>query len=82
MTDKLSDRDIAVDMLTGVKQLSSMYHNATMESANRDLRETFQKCHDEYVDSAKELFDYMNSKGWYRLTPAMGSVGGEQAGRS
>ena len=82
MTDRLSDKDIAVDLLTGVKHLSSMYHNATMESANRDLREAFQKCHDEYVNSAKELFDYMHSKGWYQLSPATGQAGTVMEGRT
>ncbi|NPV70068.1 MAG: spore coat protein [Firmicutes bacterium] len=56
MADKLSDRDIAADLLSGAKQLSTGYH-------------------DEYVQSTKELFDYMHNKGWHNVKPVTGPMG-------
>jgi len=78
MPERLSDRDIAADLLSDAKELSSGYHMATMEAANRDLRRTFEGCHDEWVNAAKELFDYMYTKGWYQVQPA--SPGGGMGG--
>lgn len=67
---RLSDRDILQDLLTTHKFMSDGYHHAVLESANDEIRQTMTKMHDEVVQNAKQVFDAMNQRGWYQVTPA------------
>lgn len=63
----LTDRTIAEDILTSQKYLSNYYYApAILESMNPELRSTFQQVHNDTQTEAKQIFDYLNAKGWYK----------------
>ncbi len=63
----LTDREIAEDILTSQKYISNYYYApAVLESMDPNLRNTFQQMHNETQSQAKQVFDYLNSKGWYK----------------
>ncbi len=63
----LTDRTIAEDILTSQKYLSNYYYApAILESMNPELRSTFQQVHNDIQTEAKQVFDYLNAKGWYK----------------
>lgn len=63
----LTDREIAEDILTGKKYISNYYYApAVLESMDPKLRSTFQQVHNNTQSQAKQVFDYLNSKGWYK----------------
>ena len=63
----LTDRTIAEDILTSQKYLSNYYYApAILESMNPELRSTFQQVHNDTQTEAKQVFDYLNAKGWYK----------------
>lgn len=66
----MSDKDMLGDLLSTLKSMSSTYHNAIMESANNSVRQTMEKLHDDQINEAKNLFDAMHSRGWYKVEPA------------
>lgn len=63
----LSDKDMVGDLLSTVKQMSSGYHMALLESVNQELRNTFSSLHDDQVTQARRLFDVMHQRGWYKV---------------
>jgi hypothetical protein len=63
----LTDREIAEDILTSQKYISNYYYApAVLESTDPNIRNTFQRMHNETQSQAKQVFDYLNSKGWYK----------------
>ena len=63
----LTDRQIAEDILTSQKYISNYYYApAVLESTDPNLRNMFQKMHNETQSQAKQVFDYLNSRGWYK----------------
>lgn len=63
--NRLSDRDMMVDLINTEKHLSHLYEHAIMESTNitvHNAMEEFQ--HDEH-ENAYTLFRVMEEKGWY-----------------
>lgn len=68
---KLTDKEIAEDILTGQKYMLNYYYApAILEASANDLRSTFQHVHNNKQSEAKQVFDYLNSKGWYRVRQA------------
>jgi len=67
---KLTDKDIISDVLIGCKTVSDGYHIAMLESANESVRQVFKQCHDDQVNQTKQVFDAMNSRGWYKAEQA------------
>lgn len=66
----MSDRDMIGDLLSTIKSMSSTYHQAVLESANNEVRQTMATLHDDQVNYAKTLFDAMQARGWYKVEPA------------
>jgi hypothetical protein len=63
----LTDREIAEDILTGQKYLSNYYYApAILEAMDPELRNTFQQVHNDTQTEAKQVFDYLNARGWYK----------------
>lgn len=63
----LTDREIAEDILTSQKYISNYYYApAILESSNPNLRSTFERAHSNTQSQAKQVFDYLNAKGWYK----------------
>ena len=63
--NRLSDRDIMLDLISTEKHLSHLYEHAVMESTNvtvHNAMEEFQ--HDEH-ETAYTLFSAMQDRGWY-----------------
>ncbi|SMC55546.1 spore coat protein [Sporomusa malonica] len=63
--NRLSDRDMMVDLINTEKHLSHLYEHAIMESVNSTVHnavEEFQ--HDEH-ENAYTLFKVMQERGWY-----------------
>ncbi len=71
MARQFSDREIAEDILTGHKYLANYYYApAILESQNPELRSVLQQVHSDTQSQARQVFDYLNAKGWYPVKPA------------
>lgn len=71
MARQFSDREIAEDILTGHKYLANYYYApAILESQNPELRSVLQQVYSDTQSEARQVFDYLNSKGWYPVKPA------------
>ncbi len=62
----LEDKDILQDMLMTEKYVSNTYESSIMESANENLRGAFRQIQDEEQQHAKQIFDAMKQRGWYK----------------
>ena len=63
--NRLSDRDIMVDLINTEKHLSHLYEHAIMESTNVTVHNTMEEFqHDEH-ENAYTLFNVMQDRGWY-----------------
>ncbi len=63
---QLSEKDILTDMLMSHKYLIETYNRATMEAADPKLRDLFHKLCTECLRDQDEIFNHMNSHGWYK----------------
>jgi spore coat protein CotF len=68
--NRLTDQDIANDLLCGLKELALGYHMASTEAANQGVWNTFVNSHDEIMKQQRELWETMYSKGWYQVKGA------------
>ena len=64
----LGDREIAEDLLTSEKFFSDLYNKATLEASDPQVRNVFKQIHGDVQEQARKVFDYLSSKGWYRVT--------------
>ncbi|WP_425060979.1 hypothetical protein SCACP_17450 [Sporomusa carbonis] len=65
--NRLSDRDMIVDLINTEKHLSHLYEHAIMESSNVTVHNTMEEFqHDEH-ENAFTLFNAMQQRGWYNL---------------
>ena len=64
---QLTDKDIAGDILTGIKHMAHGYMLAVVESNDQNLRQTFKDFHDQYLDDQYRVFQIMNQRGWYKV---------------
>lgn len=69
-SDRLNDKQILNDMLMTEKFIGDTYETAVMEAANPQVREALQHIQKEEQDHAKQIFDAMQQRGWYRTVPA------------
>lgn len=69
-TDRLNDKQILNDMLMTEKYIGNSYETAIMETANHDVRSALQHIQREEQEHAKAIFDAMQQRGWYKVTPA------------
>jgi hypothetical protein len=63
--NRLSDRDMLLDLLTTEKYMSHLYDHAIMEAAGDNVRDTFIALQQDEHESAQMLFDFMQQQGWY-----------------
>ena len=67
-SNRLSDRDMLMDLLNTEKQMSHMYDHAITESTNLSVLNTFEQLqHDEHENS-HTVFTAMQERGWYSPT--------------
>ena len=64
---QLTDKDIASDILTGIKYMSQGYMHAIMEAQDQNLRQTFKDYHDQCLNDQYRLFQLMQQNGWYKV---------------
>ena len=63
--NRLSDRDMLLDLLATGKNMSHLYDHAIMEASNSTIRDTFETLqHDEHM-IADTVFGVMEQEGWY-----------------
>ncbi|MEG6586049.1 spore coat protein [Dendrosporobacter sp. 1207_IL3150] len=66
--NRLSDRDMLLDLLNTEKSMSHMYDHAIMESSNENVRYAFEEFqHDEH-ENGHLIFKSMQERGWYNST--------------
>lgn len=63
--NRLSDRDMLLDLLTTEKYMSHLYDHAIMEAACDTVRDTFVALQEDEHETAQMVFDFMNQRGWY-----------------
>lgn len=66
-TQQLNDKDIAADVLTGVKTIAQGYMVGVLESRDQRLKETFKDYHDQCLDDHERIFNVMYNNGWYKV---------------
>lgn len=64
---QFTDKDIAGDVLTGVKHLAQGYMTAVLESQDQSLRQTFKNFHDQCLNDQNQVFQIMHRNGWYKV---------------
>lgn len=74
--NRLSDRDILMDLLITEKYMSHLYDHAIMEASGDKVRDTFIALQQDEHESAQMLFDFMQQRGWYTT-----GAGRQNAGR-
>jgi hypothetical protein len=63
--NRLSDRDMLLDLLVTEKYMSHLYDHAIMEASGYQVRDTFIALQQEEHETAQMLFDFMHRHGWY-----------------
>lgn len=63
--NRLSDRDMLLDLLTTEKYMSHLYDHAIMEASGDTVRDTFDALQQDEHETAQMLFDFMHQQGWY-----------------
>lgn len=62
---RLSDQDIAQNMLKDEKFICDMINGYVLEAANDDIRRDWTSCLQSSYSMQKQVFDAMSQKGWY-----------------
>lgn len=63
--NRLSDRDMLLDLLATEKYMSHLYDHAIMEATGDTVRDAFIALQQDEHESAQMLFDFMQQQGWY-----------------
>ncbi|MDR7865583.1 MAG: spore coat protein [Sporomusaceae bacterium] len=63
--NRLSDRDMLLDLLATEKYMSHLYDHAIMEATADTVRDTFVALQQDEHETAQMLFDFMHQHGWY-----------------
>jgi len=66
-SNNLTDKDIAHDILCGLKGIALGYHTASSEAASQSAWKTFSSNHDDVMKHQRKLWETMYSKGWYQV---------------
>ncbi|HMM21698.1 MAG TPA: spore coat protein [Selenomonadales bacterium] len=64
-TNRLSDRDMLMDLLATGKYMSHLYDHAVLESTGGNIRDTFETLQQSEHETAQMLFSFMQQQGWY-----------------
>ena len=63
--NRLSDRDMLMDLLATEKYMSHLYDHAIMKAASDTVRDAFAALQQDEHETAQMLFDFMQQHGWY-----------------
>jgi hypothetical protein len=78
--NRLSDRDMLMDLIITEKYLSRLYDQAVLEAISPSLAETFERLQADAHDNARTIFAAMQQRGWYNPARAQ-SNGRVQRGK-
>ncbi len=67
MPHHLTDKDIAGDILNGIKLCCSNYLQAVLESQDQSIRQTFLDYERQCLENQEKIFRYMQDQGWYKV---------------
>ncbi len=67
MVQQLTDKDIAGDVLTGIKMSSKGYMHGVLEAQDQNIRQTFQDYQNQCLDEQEKIFRFMQEQGWYKV---------------
>lgn len=67
---QLDDRFCMSDALVSQKHLMEGYNHAVMECASDQLLRDFNSIYQDELNLQHQIFNVMNTKGWYQLSPA------------
>ncbi|MDR0958655.1 MAG: spore coat protein [Clostridiales bacterium] len=65
----MQEKDMVLDVLSGIKSSISNYAKTISECADQDLRKTFQKMRDGDEQFQYDLFKIAEQKGYYSPAP-------------
>lgn len=63
--NRLSDRDMVLDLLMTEKHLSHLYDHGVMEATSPMVSNTFERLQADTHDSIRAIFAAMQQRGWY-----------------
>ena len=67
---QFNDQDILTDLLLNIKAISVDYHNAVLESANDNVRNTLIQLNNEEINLQRQVFNLMRDRNWYQINAA------------
>lgn len=63
--NRLSDRDMLLDLMITEKHLSRLYDQGVLESTSPMISNTFERLQSSSHDNARTIFTAMQERGWY-----------------
>jgi spore coat protein CotF len=63
--NRLSDRDMLLDLMITEKHLSRLYDQGALEATSPMLSNTFERLQADTHDNARIIFTTMQQRGWY-----------------
>ncbi|SFH31901.1 Coat F domain-containing protein [Desulfotomaculum arcticum] len=67
---QFNDQDILTDLLQNIKAISVDYHNAVLESANDNVRNTLIQLNNEEINLQRQVFNLMRDRNWHQINAA------------
>lgn len=77
--NRLSDRDMLMDILATSKYMSGIYDHAVLESSNFMVRDLFATLQQDEHETAENIFNAMQQQGWYNT--GAGRQSGKRSGK-
>ncbi|MCE5286164.1 MAG: spore coat protein [Pelosinus sp.] len=68
--NRLSDRDMLLDLMITEKHLSRIYDQGALEANSPQVFETFERLQADAHDNARTIFTAMQQRGWYNPASA------------
>ncbi|WP_171904647.1 spore coat protein [Sporolituus thermophilus] len=65
--NRLSDRDMLLDLLVTENYLSQLYNHAVLESSTSNVQKTFEQLLQDAHNTSRALFTEMQERGWYNV---------------
>ena len=62
-----TDKDMLNDVMQSAKHLQNIYNTYSIEASNEDICEVMEDLYLGMKDQARDMFNLMYDKGWYKL---------------
>ncbi|WP_034630519.1 spore coat protein [Desulfotruncus alcoholivorax] len=67
---QFNDKDILTDLLLSTKDIFVDYHNAVLEVANDNVRNTLIQLNNEEINLQRQVFNLMRDRNWHQINAA------------